>query len=133
MDVPFNASAREWSLSARCQPATTKARAPQTCYDVGTAPHKAPEQSCTIVLEHQNDRPLIEREVVFGDPGRTSGVATRKRRIETTDEPVFVFHVRVRLGTVREGGKHDLRSEWQRCGDGPRRQRAIIRTIRHAA
>ena len=58
---------------------------------------------------------------------------TRKRRIETADEPVLAFHLRVRHGTVLQGGKHDLRSERQRCDDGPRSQRAVIRTIRHAS
>ena len=32
-----------------------------------------------------------------------------------------------------QGGKHDLGRKWQRCDDGPWRQRAIIRTVRHAS
>src|SRR5688572_20498008 len=120
-------------VSGSSQPATCKPRAPQTHYEIGTTPHQSPDQPRTIVLDHQNDWSLIEREVVFRHPARTSGTAARKRRIEAADETVFVFHIRVRPGTVLQCGKHDLRSERQRRGHGPGRQRAIIGTIRHTS
>ena len=58
---------------------------------------------------------------------------SRKRRIETADEPILAFDLWVHHGTVLQGRKHDLRSERQRRDDGPRSQRAVIRTIRHAS
>ncbi len=49
-----------------------------------------------------------------GVPGKFRTM-TRKRRIETAHEPVLAGHLRVRHGTVLKSGKHDLRSERQRC------------------
>jgi hypothetical protein len=36
------------------------------------------------------------------------------------------------MNTVIEGGKHNLRREWQRRHHGPRRNRAVVGSIGHA-
>ena len=69
--------------------------------------------------------------MVLGDPTGSFRTSSRKRRIETADEPVLAFHLWIRRGTVLQRGKHDLGSKRQRGDDGPRRQRAVVRTIGH--
>jgi hypothetical protein len=50
------------------QPAARKPRPAQARHDIWTAPHQSPDQPGAVVLDHQNDRPLIECEVIFRDP-----------------------------------------------------------------
>jgi hypothetical protein len=115
------------------QPAALEARTAQARRNIWTAPHEPPDQLGAIVLDHQNDRSLIEREVVVRDPAGTSRTAGRKCRIDTADEPILAFHLPVLHRTVLQGGEHDLRGEGQRCDDGPRCQCAIVGTVRHTS
>jgi len=101
-------------LRRRCssQPTSREPRTPQARDEVRTAPHQVPNQTGAVVLDHQDDRPLIEGEMIARDPTMLR-TRYRKGRVETAHEPVLIFHVRVSFLAVPERREHDLRCERQ--------------------
>ncbi len=44
---------------------------PARCSPIGNiraGPHQLPQQACAIVLNHKNDRPLVDAKMPFGYP-----------------------------------------------------------------
>ena len=55
-------------LSLAAEPTPGKACSSKTTDDVGAASHQTPDEFGTIVLDHQNDRTLIQTIVALRDP-----------------------------------------------------------------
>lgn len=49
--------------SSPAQPDTIEPRPTESSSDVRAFPHELPQQPCTMILDHQDDRPLIEPEM----------------------------------------------------------------------
>ena len=118
----------------KSEPPPSKPRSPQANSQIRAAPHEPPQKASAMVFDHQNDRPLVEPEMprrhpCFGIAGFL-GKGRIKGRLET---------VRVRLGqfglvnTVAEHRQDDLGRERQRRHDRPRRDGAVVRSVRYAA
>ncbi len=45
------------------KPATLKARTPQSPHEIGTLTHETPQQAGAVVLDHQDDRALVQAVV----------------------------------------------------------------------
>src|SRR5688500_3149032 len=78
------------------QPATGEAGAEQTGAGVRVAPHEAPDQPRPIVLDHQEDWPLIDAEIVTVEPSRVRdhsavlhAAAESVGRVERVEKTVF--------------------------------------------
>jgi hypothetical protein len=50
------------------EPATGESGGPESGHDMAAATQQFPHQSRTVVLDHHDDRPLVEAAVPGGDP-----------------------------------------------------------------
>src|SRR4029077_19512793 len=64
----------------RCEPAAGESRALEALLQVGTATHHSPHQVAAIVLDHGEDRPLIDADVVRVNPAGVSQPRLLARR-----------------------------------------------------
>src|SRR5438046_5156130 len=71
------------------KPAAFEACPAKPVDDERTAPHEAPNQSRSVVFDHQNHRTLIQGEVSMGDPTCLVLRRPAKRRVDAAHEPVF--------------------------------------------
>src|SRR4029453_17892912 len=85
-----------------------------------------PEQACSVVLDHEHDRPLIDSEVIRRDPPTRRTILDNKRLIERRFEPVFPLLSQVHLTKIRYAGYNDFRSKRQRSNDNPRRDSTVV-------
>jgi hypothetical protein len=118
----------------RIEPAALEPGALEAEADVLVALHDVPDQLGAVVLDHRDDRALVDAEIVAGDPADTANAAAVPQRhvvvearIERIEEAVLAVDVRaVALVHFLRRGDHDLRRERQR-GDGRvRRDRAVV-------
>ena len=134
------ATAGTLSFSASVQPAAAKASTRQPRADVRVPAHHLPDQPRSLVLDHRQNRPLIDAQIVAVDPAdvRIDGPCRRRALVpeagvEAVEEPVTAVKpcaaaIDHRLG---RGGRL-ARGEGIRPQRGGRRDRAVIE-IRHAA
>lgn len=55
-------------MRALAQPSTSESRALQSDSDVVVVAHESPDQSAAFVLDHGDDRPLVDAEKSAVDP-----------------------------------------------------------------
>src|SRR4029453_736580 len=77
------------------KPPARKTPPPQPSYEGRTTAHDVPDQAGAVVLDHQHHRPLIDAEVVRGDPPAGRAVVHRKRLVERRLEPGGGGHTQV--------------------------------------
>src|SRR5437762_6912859 len=93
------------------QPSSGKPGALEAAHDVVACPRHPPHQTGEIVVDHDDQRPLIDCVMPFRDP--TSGIAAWKGRVETRLVAVMSGDVRIPGVQVTHGWNDDLRREWQ--------------------
>src|ERR1043166_532356 len=112
------------------QPAATETGAAQSLHEVGARSHQPPDKVCPEIFDHQNDWPLVDSVM----PGRSpTAITIRKGGIKSGFESIRMIDTHVHIIKIFERRQNYFGREWQRCDHGPRRQRAVIRTIGHAA
>src|SRR6478609_5532886 len=86
------------SLHAVHQPAAGKPRPLQPPPDVWIRPHDLPYESRPVILDHRNDRSLVDAEVVVVDPGDAGDDVTHLHLrvevqcwVERVDEAVLLI------------------------------------------
>src|SRR3712207_6669236 len=129
---------RDWSSdvcsSDLLQPPARKPRAAEAADDVRVPLHEIPQQSRSIILDHEEDRPLVDPEVVAVEPaapGHNPAVldptAELVRRIERVEKAVLREEIGpVRPAHVLEGRDRDLRRERHRPADRRRCECAVV-------
>src|SRR6266516_4756847 len=114
----------------RREPTASEAGAAKARNEIGAAAHEAPEEAGAIVLDHQDDRPVIQPEVTRRDPAAGLSGIGREGRIECRLEAVRARFAQAQLIDVPDRWKHDLRCEWERSDDRPRSERSVVGSSR---
>src|SRR5919109_5441778 len=114
------------------EPASAKPGTPQADHHVWTVAHQTPDQPGSVVLDHQQDRSLIDGVVHTRDPCGLLALGDSERGVQAPLVPVFPSDPGKLLRAVAERGKNDLWRERERRSHRPRRERAIIRAERRA-
>src|ERR1044071_5538220 len=70
------------------QPTTSKSGAPQSLNNVRTATHQPPKKTRAIILDHHDDRPLVQAEVATRNPSLS--LPSFERRVVAALESVLV-------------------------------------------
>src|SRR5438105_6840685 len=126
-----------WALFLRsnrgAKPAAFEACPAKPIDDERTAPHEAPNQSRSVVFDHQNHRTLIQGEVSMGDPTCLVLRRPAKRRVDAAHEPVFRNGPRKPLQIVVDSWEDDFGSERKRRRRRPRCERPVVGPEWHAA
>src|SRR5580704_12257023 len=114
------------------QPAALEAGALETPPDVLIIPHDAPDEVAAVVLEHGENRPLVDAEIVLIEPARRG----RSWRAAAHGEIEGIAKAVGRVDGVTEAPAHlechgddDLRGERQRADGRGRRDGAIIERV----
>jgi len=106
-----------------------KSRPAQSGHHVGRPAHNVPNQTGTVVLDHEDHWTLVDAEMVGSDPvvGRTIRhfIGLVERRLEA----VALLGTELELGHRADRRDYDLRGERQRRDNYPRSDRAVIGTI----
>src|SRR6266849_1102063 len=130
-------SAFRISHSALRQPSTSEPSLLEPTNDVSIPAHHAPYEIGAVVLDHRQNRPLIDAEVVDIEPAerRIDGAGLLlagggERGIEGVEEAVR----REQLGAVRRAhreqrGDSDLGREWHGAADGGRADGAVVALV----
>src|SRR5438105_14905253 len=107
------------------EPSSCEPRPAQPLHDVRVGVHHAPHQPRAIVLDHRDDGPLVDAEIIDVEPpGRA---ALRERRIERVAKAVGGEQARaVRLAHGPESGDGDLGRERYRAARGGGREGAVV-------
>lgn len=106
----------------------------QAADDIWTVPHQLPQQARTIIFNHQYDRPFVEPVIPRGYPAIAIAGSVRMGGIERRLEAVATDFFQIDLvSEVLDRRQYDFRREWQRRDDGPGRDGAVIRPVRHTA
>src|SRR5689334_5110626 len=74
-------SRASWQFVSR-KPAAGKACSPQACPNRLGTTHDVPEQTGAVVLDHQNDRTLIDPEVIRRNPPTGRALVHGERLVE---------------------------------------------------
>src|SRR5688500_12069292 len=119
-----------WRLS---KPTTGKTSSMKSAHEGLAAAHQAPDQSRSVVFDHHDDRSLIEGEMRIRNPAVLVPVRAAEGRVDAACQTVLAVHLRKLFERVQRRWQYDFRRKRQRCDDGPRRQRAIVRPVRHAS
>ena len=120
---PFNASIkcaphqmepetnRRWLTGFGIQPSVPESGASEPLRDVGASFHLFPQQAAAIVLDHQNDWPLIQSQVPIGDPALLPAIRSRKCGIEGRFKAIAILFNEAEFGQMAKGREHDLRNK----------------------
>src|SRR2546423_6726180 len=123
---------------ASLQPTSREASPLQAALDVGTLPHEAPDETRAIVLDHADDRALIDAEIIVVEPTQAVDDMTLLGakacvvvgRIERVEKAILAEERITVLDAHRlERGHGDFRSEGHRAAGGRRRDRAVVVNI----
>ena len=95
------------------QPAAPKARAAQAFNDRLAAARQVPNQLATVVLNHENNRSLVDSEVIRRNPPAGWAILIRKRLIKRRFETVQAVLAHVHLSEVAKRRDDDLRRKWE--------------------
>jgi len=99
------------TLSISMQPTPSKTRLAQSSHDRLASTHDVPEQARPVVFDHQNDRPLVDAEVIGANPPSRVAVFDYVGLIERRFEPVktvmprFIRPKCLIVGTTISGAK----------------------------
>ena len=100
----------------------------------GTLPHQTPEKSRAVILYHHHDRSLVEPIVALAKSNLLTVIfPAREGRVIAALEAVLARHLRVGFVEMFNGRQHQFRRERERGDHRPRRQRAIVGSVRNAA
>src|SRR5690349_9611949 len=107
------------------EPSACEARAAQPAHDVWVAPHRVPHEPRAIVLDHRDDRSLIDSQVVDVEPA--GGARLCERRVERVAEAVG-REKRTAVGLAHgvQGRYRDLRREGDRAAGRGGRDGAVV-------
>src|SRR4029453_3742054 len=95
-------------------PPPGKAGPPQTANDRRTTPHGVPKQTSAVILDHQNDRPLVDSKMIRRHPPAGWAVFHHISLIERRLKPINLRHAQMHLCKVADRRNDDLRCEWER-------------------
>ncbi len=99
----------------------------QAFADVLTVPHRPPDEAGFAVFDHPNHGALIEAEYPGGDPPVAVAGLVRESGVETGCHAVCVEALKLQtLDDVKESRDDNLRGEWQRSCNCPRRDSPIV-------
>src|SRR5271165_6056562 len=101
------------TLSISMQPTPSKTRLAQSSHDRLASTHDVPEQARPVVFDHQNDRPLVDAEVIGADPPSRGTVFDHVGLIERGFEPIKTLHAEVHSPEVSDRRNDDLGRERQ--------------------
>src|SRR5678815_5158334 len=110
------------------KPTAPKSSPQQSGDHSGTTAHDVPEETRPIILDHHNDRPLIDSEVIRCDPPTSRTIRDNKRLIERRLEAIFSSHSQIHLCKMFHGWNDDFRSKRQRGHYNPGSDSAVVRT-----
>jgi hypothetical protein len=103
------------------QPAACESCTAKPTHQRLTATHETPDQTRPIVLDHEENRTLVERKMRLREPPgpflRRIGIG----RVGTADEAILVGDFWISVQIVPKSGKNDFRRKRQRRSHGPRR------------
>src|SRR6476620_61139 len=102
------------------QPTSRESGPREALHDRAATAHEVPGHPRPEVLDHEDDRALVETVVAPGDPAALVAVPRAKRRVQAAEKSIAASHVRIALEVTRERRQHDLRSEGERRDDRPR-------------
>src|SRR5688572_16353918 len=103
----------------------------QPVHNMRKAAHHTPEHPGSVVFDHHHNRSLIKTIVTLRNPTLSLASALRKSGVVAALESVFTRHLGIVLIDALKRRKNYFGSEWQRGCDGPRRQRAVVGTVRN--
>ena len=95
------------------QPTPSKTRLAQSSHDRLASTHDVPEQARPVVFDHQNDRPLVDAEVIGANPPSRVTVFDYVGLIERGFEPIKTRHAEVHSPEVSDRRNDDLGRERQ--------------------
>src|SRR5271165_981351 len=101
------------TLSISMQPTPSKTRLAQSSHDRLASTHDVPEQARPAVFDHQNDRPLVDAEVIGANPPSGGTVFDHVGFIERGFEPIKTCHAEVHSPEVSDRRNDDLGRERQ--------------------
>src|ERR1019366_5594775 len=113
------------------QPAVGKSGAAQPAADIRALPYQFPNQPRAIVLDHQNDDPLVEPEIALGDPA--GWPIARQSRVESARQSRILDHFWIARAKMAQRRQSNFRREWQRREYRTRVDGTVIGPIRHTA
>src|SRR6266566_7505789 len=124
-------------LASVPQPSASKARLFQTRHDVRILAHRFPNQIGSVILNHRDDRTLVDPEIVGIEPAYARDDVSvmwldrqLKCRIVGINKSIIAKEILpVLLADRDECGHGDLRREWNRSARCRRGQSAIIPDI----
>lgn len=94
---PLYRASREPPSPRASHPSTSKARAAQAGDERFALSKQAPDEARALVLEHEEQRPLLDSERRRGDPEAGAALGVLERRIEAPQPAPFVQDLRVGL------------------------------------
>src|SRR4029077_17875381 len=96
----------------------------QSSPDIRASPHEIPQQTSPVILDHHDNRTLIQSVIQRADPVAES-------RIETGPQAVFAAQVRMFANKRSKRVRGEFRRKRKRRRDDAGRQRAIVRSVRY--
>src|SRR6202163_4745547 len=116
-----------WALrfTFRFEPSAGETRFPQSAPDVWASPHEIPHQTGSVVLDHHDDRTLIQTVIQRADP-------VAECRIQAGAQTVFAAQVGVCANKFSKRVSDELGRKRKRRRDSTGRERAIIRSLGYA-
>src|SRR5688500_1744311 len=117
----------------RAKPSAAESRPPQSGDDCRATAHDVPKQAGPVVLDHQNNRPLIDSEVIWRHPPTSRAMRDSKRLVERWLEPIFTLHPQFHFPRLPHGRDDNLRSKRKRGDDNPRRDGTVVGAERGAS
>src|SRR3954468_5927631 len=133
--IPLQPSSESQRETGSLQPTTRKSGALEAELYVWALLHEPPDETSAVVLDHADDRPLIDAEVVRIEPRDAvddaalgnAGAGVTIRRIEGVEKAVLPEQrIAVAAAQLLEGRHHDLGSKGHRGADSRRRDGAIV-------
>ena len=104
------------------EPSAGESRLPKPAPDVRAAPHEVPQETGPLVLDHHDDRTLIQTVIQRADP-------VAEGRIQAGPQAIFAAQVGVCANKLSKRVRDKFRCKRKRCRDAAGRQRAIIRSV----
>src|SRR6478736_7816870 len=123
------ATRRGTAIGVTSEPAAPKARSTETGRDIWRPTHNSPDQSGTVVLDHQDHWTLVNAKVMWCDPPARRALRHFVGLIERRLEAIALRRAEVELDHRADGRYDDLRREWKRGDNRPWGNCAVIGTV----